>query len=144
MQPIIIKGNCYTDERGQLKYNNDFNATPIKRVYVIENAEVDTKRGWQGHQVEQRWFSALTGSFEILLIAVDNWKTPNQNLKPLVFELKASSLDILHVPSGYISCIQSKEKFSKLLVMADYALGEITDEFRYSLEAFECTKNNLC
>ena len=31
-------------------------------------------RRWQGHKVEQRWFSAMNGIFEIELIKVDDWK----------------------------------------------------------------------
>ena len=139
MQPKLIKGNCYTDARGSLKYNNDFNATAIKRVYIIENANCGIQRGWQGHKIEQRWFSALTGSFEILLLKVDDWNCPSQDLIPIKFEIKAIEFDVVYIPSGYISCIQAISENSKLLVMADYALGEIKDEYRYSLEQFNCT-----
>jgi len=140
MLPILIKGNCHSDNRGKLKYNNDFDATHIKRVYIIENKDIKFKRGWQGHQIEQRWFSALTGNFEIQLIGVDDWENPSQELQPLVFHLSSDDMDVLHVPAGYISCIQSKEDEARLLVMADYLLGEIKDEFRYPLEHFTCTK----
>ena len=141
MEPTLIHGNCHQDDRGCLKYNNDFNALEIKRIYTIENADIQFKRGWQGHKIEQRWFSVVTGKFIIQLIKVDNWENPDSKLKPFVFELSSENLDFLHVPSGYISCIQSKEENSKLLVMADFSAGEINDEYRYALDQFECTKN---
>lgn len=109
-------------------------------MYVIENESPDFKRGWQGHKIEQRWFSAITGSFEIQLINVDDWSNPDSNLKPYVFFLSSENLDILHIPQGYISCIQSKDENAKLLVMSDYLLGEINDEYKYPLEHFMCTK----
>ena len=140
MLPTIIKGSCHSDYRGNLKFNNDFSAIQIKRMYVIENESTDFRRGWQGHKIEQRWFSAITGSFEIQLINVDDWSNPDSNLKPYIFILSSENLDILHIPHGYISCIQSKDENAKLLVMSDYLLGEINDEYKYPLEHFMCTK----
>lgn len=141
MQPKLIKGNCYSDTRGNLKYNNDFSANDIKRIYIIENIDCNFKRGWQGHKIEQRWFSAITGSFKILLIQVNDWENPNCNLVPFEFVISSTEFDVIHIPAGYISCIQALEENSKLLVMANFALGEINDEYRYSLEQFNCTKN---
>jgi dTDP-4-dehydrorhamnose 3,5-epimerase-like enzyme len=140
MNPILIKGNFHQDNRGTLKYNNDFDVSQIKRVYTIENVNVQIKRGWQGHKIEQRWFSAIVGAFQVLLIEVDHWEKPNKNIEPKVYELSAETLDFLHIPAGYITCIQAKTNDAKLLVMANYALGEITDEYRFDLEQFECTK----
>lgn len=135
--PILIKGAVHNDERGSLFYNNDFDASKIKRIYYIENASISINRCWQGHKIEQRWFSAVTGSFKILLIAVDNWKQPSKNLKAQEFTVDSATLDVLHIPKRYISSILALEKFSKLLVMADYLLGEIDDEYKYPQNYFE-------
>lgn len=137
MDPEIIPGGKHSDVRGTLFYNNQFDASSIKRFYMIENADVSFRRGWQGHKVEQRWFSAINGSFEIRLVRIDNWDNPMRDTKMYVFKLDSDSLDILHVPKGYVSCIQSKELDSKLLVMADYMLGEINDEYRFDVEYFK-------
>ena len=136
MIPKIIKGDSHTDTRGTLFYNNDCDASQIKRVYVIENATTDIIRGWQGHKVEQRWFSAIKGSFKIQLIEIDHWEQPSKNLEKLTFIVKAEKLDVLHVPQGYVSSIQALEEASKLLVLADYLLGEIKDEYRYEADYF--------
>ncbi len=141
MEPNLILGNCHQDQRGILKYNNQFDASKVKRMYLIQNATREFNRGWQGHKIEQRWFSAMTGKFTIQLIKVDDWKNPDEKLKPFVFELSSEELHFLHIPSGYISCIQAQSEHAKLLVMADYHLGEINDDYRFSLEQFECTRN---
>lgn len=140
MNPTLLKGNCHADDRGNLKYNNGFNASEVKRIYIIENNATTFNRGWQGHKVEQRWFSAISGSFKIQLIKVDDWVNPSSNLNPFVFQVFSETFDVLHVPSGYISCIKSEEENSKLLVMSDYLLGESKDEYRYPLDQFNCTK----
>jgi len=137
MTPKIIKGACHKDARGSLFYNNDFDATAIKRIYVIENQSTDFVRAWRGHKIEQRWFSAIAGSFTIELIAIDHWDKPSATLERLRFELHSGSLDVLHIPAGYVSSIQLHEVGSKLLVMSDYSIGELDDEYRFEVDYFE-------
>jgi hypothetical protein len=136
MQPNIIKGAFHQDERGKLKYNNQFNAFGIKRLYFIQNRDTNFERGWQGHKIEQRWFSAVSGKFEIKVIQIDDWENPNANVTPKKFEISSDNFDVLHIPSGCITCIRATEENSKLLVMSDYLLGETNDEYRYSLDTF--------
>ena len=137
MQPLIINGNRHQDERGTLTFNNDFNALGVKRVYTIENAGLEYERAWQGHRVEQRWFSAIGGSFEIKLVEIDEWVNPSKELPIIMFILTAESLDVLHIPAGFATSIQALEKDSKLLVFADYQLGELQDEFRFPSDYFK-------
>ena len=144
MEPKIFQGNAHSDDRGTLFHNNNFDATKVKRFYIIENKDTQLIRGWQGHKIEQRWFSATQGSFKIALIEIDDWKNPSKALLPFTFELKSTQLNILHIPSGFISSIQSLEENSKLLVMADYLLGKIKDEYRYEADYFLAIKNKIC
>ena len=53
------------------------------------------------------------------------------------FEITSDRLDILHMPQGFASAIQAKEKDSKLLVMVDHALGEVNDEHRFPADYFK-------
>ena len=137
MIPEITQGGRYIDSRGTLFYNNDFDASVIKRMYMIENENTDIVRAWQGHKVEQRWFSVMKGSFRIQLIAIDHWDNPTKDLELLTFVINSEKLDVLHIPQGYVSSIQSLEPDSKLLVLADYSLGEVKDEFRFESDYFQ-------
>ncbi|MDP5200705.1 WxcM-like domain-containing protein [Flavobacterium sp. DG2-3] len=137
MEPRLITGNYHSDQRGTLLYNNDFDASLIKRIYIIENESSEFIRGWQGHQIEQRWFSVVNGKFKIQLVKIDNWEEPSVNLENLTFFIDSEKLNVLHVPKGYVSSIQSLELNSKLLVMTDYFLGEIKDEYRYDIDYFK-------
>jgi dTDP-4-dehydrorhamnose 3,5-epimerase-like enzyme len=131
MLPQIIEGNKYSDGRGKLFFNNDFDATEVKRIYFIENVNTEFVRGWQGHKIEQRWFTAVVGSFKIWVQALANYENEIEPKELFEFELNSQKLNVLHIPGGYITAIQSLEPSSKLLVMADYFLGEINDEFRF-------------
>jgi dTDP-4-dehydrorhamnose 3,5-epimerase-like enzyme len=121
--PKIIKGDSYLDERGAIIFNNTFDATVVKRIYFIENKLIEFVRAWQGHQIETRWFSAVSGSFKIKVITIDNWEHPNPKLEQKQFILKAAKLDVLLVPKGNCTSIQALEPNSKLLAMSDFLLG---------------------
>jgi dTDP-4-dehydrorhamnose 3,5-epimerase-like enzyme len=130
-KPKLIAGGVHEDDRGILHYNNEFVASDVKRIYAITNKNHDFIRAWQGHKIEKRWFSAICGAFKIRLIQIDNWESPSKNLPQLQFSLSSESLDVLLVPSGYVTSIQASEENSKLFVMADYMYGEVKDEYRF-------------
>lgn len=137
MKPTLLRGNIHKDKRGSLYYNNSFDTSIIKRIYFIENMDTSLIRGWQGHKIEQRWFSAVQGSFLIKLIKIDNWAHPTKCLICEEFSIGAQVLDVLHIPKGYVTSIQSLEVGSRLLVMTDFLMGELNDEFRYDLNYFD-------
>jgi dTDP-4-dehydrorhamnose 3,5-epimerase-like enzyme len=133
---MLLEGKKHHDDRGIITFNNDFDASRIKRIYTIENHSTDFIRGWQGHKVEQRWFACMKGSFEISVIAVDNFTNPSKDLTIQKYLLKDDVLTYLHIPAGCITAIRARKGESKLLVLADYEMGEISDEYRYSLDYF--------
>ena len=136
MEPLIINGNSHIDERGMLSFNNSFDATGVKRIYLIENLSTEIKRGWTGHAIEKRWFSATKGKFLLQVIKIDNWQNPSKNIKPLEFILSEEKLDVLLVPPGFVTTINSITDNAKLLVMADYLLGDTNDEYRFNQNYF--------
>lgn len=133
---MLLEGKKYQDERGIITYNNDFDTSQIKRIYTIENQSTEFVRGWQGHKIEQRWFACMKGSFEISVIEVDDFTQPSKDLTIQKYLLTDEVLTYLHVPKGCITAIRSKLDKSKLLVLADYGLGEIADEYRFDLNYF--------
>ena len=137
MKPRLILGDKYKDKRGVLKFCNDFDLSPVKRMYTIKNISTTFIRRWQGHKIEQRWFSVVTGKFKIDLIKIDNWENPSKELEKITFEISSKRSDVLHVPNGYVTSIQSIIDSSKLLVMSDYKMNEIDDNYKFSSEYFK-------
>jgi dTDP-4-dehydrorhamnose 3,5-epimerase-like enzyme len=135
-KPSLKKGNRYADERGVIYFNNKLNLSEVKRIYFIENKDISFKRGWQGHKIEQRWFSAVQGSFKINAIAIDNWEMPSKNLLTKTFILNSTALDALYIPSGYVTSIQALEENAKLMAMTDHRIDEINDEYRFDSNYF--------
>ena len=133
---MLLEGKKHQDERGIITFNNEFDASQVKRIYTIENHSTAYIRGWQGHKIEQRWFACMKGSFEISVIEVDDFAQPSKDLTIQKYLLKEDTLTYLYIPKGCITAIQSKTENSKLLVLADYGLGEIDDEYRFDLNYF--------
>ena len=136
MRPSLILGETFKDHRGTIQFNNYFDMDPIKRIYTIQNIDKSYIRAWQGHKIEQRWFLAVLGEFKIKLIKIDDWENPSKNLKKQIFNLSDKSYQILQIPNGYVSSIQSLKDSSKLLVMSNYSVNEINDEYRYPINYF--------
>jgi len=136
MIPRFISGNSFKDDRGELIFNNSIDLSQIKRFYTIRNKDVFFKRGWQGHEIEKRWYTAISGVFEINLILIDNWINPSNDLHRITYKLTDTSLDFLYIPPGYVTSIQSLNNNAKLLIMSDYKLHEIKDEYRFPIEYF--------
>ncbi len=136
MRPVVINGGSYSDIRGDVTYNNYFDMSSIKRIYSIQNVNTSLVRAWQGHAIERRWFSVVKGSFEIKLIKIDNWENPTKSLEVFSRIINDENFDVLCVPGGYVSSIQALEENSKLLLMSDYRLGDIEDEYRFDSNYF--------
>ena len=131
MQPSLIPGGVHLDRRGELKFNNSFKMSQIKRFYTITFKKKLDFRRWQGHKIEQRWFVAICGNFKIQLIFVDNWNKSNTKVEKINFDLSSDALNVLHIPNGYLTSIQASSDNSILLAMSDYNLNEINDEYRF-------------
>ena len=136
MQPKVIEGGVFRDHRGELKYNNSFDASKVRRLYIIENSKLELKRGWKAHKIEQRWFIVLTGSFEINVVNVENFDSPKRMKDFYKYKLDAKSMTVLHCPPGHATLIQAKERNSKLLAMGDYLLGDTEDDYRFPSDYF--------
>ena len=131
-RPYIIKGGDYTDERGQLEFFNEFDMSPIKRVYFTTHCDIEVVRAWQGHTIESRWFRCVNGSFNVKLVEIDNWENPSDDLKVFEYELTSEKQEILYIPNGYVNGFKALKEDSKLMIMSNYGFNEIeNDQIRF-------------
>ncbi len=132
MKPNLIEGGKHVDERGKLEFFNDFDMSPIKRVYFITHFDTDVVRAWQGHTIESRWFYCVKGSFIVKLVEIDNWEEPSDSLKVYEYKLIADKQQILYIPNGFANGFKALEDNSKLMIMSNYGFNEIeNDQIRF-------------
>jgi hypothetical protein len=55
----LIKGKRFVDDRGIIRFNNEFDMTAVKRMYLIEPTP-NRIRTWQGNQIENKRFSVVS------------------------------------------------------------------------------------
>ncbi|WP_153845408.1 MULTISPECIES: WxcM-like domain-containing protein [Sphingobacterium] len=139
----IIQGGSANDERGQIRFVNDFDMALVQRFYLIKNIDTELIRGWRGHRIEQRWFYVLSGSFSVNFIKINNWESPDPNLHVERIILKSSEMQILHVPSGFCTAFRALDINSELLVYADYPIAHAAlDDYTWPLSYFKNANSN--
>lgn len=135
--PTINKGGIHQDQRGEIIFFNDFDMSPIRRFYQLSNADERIQRGWRAHKLEQRWFYAVTGSFKIGVVRIDNFHQPSQNAEKQVFILDTARPEILHIPIGYATCVIAREENARLMVYANYPIAHAAnDDYLYDSNYF--------
>lgn len=133
----FLKGGFSEDERGCVSFNNTLDLNLVKRMYVIENKDAEICRAWQAHQIEKRWFVAITGTFEIRIVKIDDFENPSENLEPQNFILKGKTMDSLFIDSGFASSIKALELNSKLVVFSNFHLDEIKDDYKFDSQKWK-------
>lgn len=133
----IIQGGLAKDQRGKIRFVNDFDMSLVKRFYIIRNADIDLIRGWRAHRIEQRWFYVLSGSFSIDIVNIDNWKKPSTDLPVQKQIIDAEDGRVMHLTAGYGTALQALEPGSELLVFSDYNIDHAPfDDHTYPINYF--------
>ncbi|MDH5828689.1 WxcM-like domain-containing protein [Sphingobacterium faecium] len=132
-----IQGGVAQDERGQIRFVNDFDMTDIKRFYIIKNIDTSFIRGWRGHRIEQRWLYAISGAFSIDIVKIDDWTSPFRGLNVENRIVDSADLQVLHIAAGYATAIRALEEGSELLVYSDYPVSHAPlDNYTFPLDYF--------
>jgi len=134
---LTIKGGIASDQRGQIRFVNDFDMALVKRFYIIKNLDTELVRGWRAHRIEQRWFYVLSGAFSVEIVKIDNWENPDPDLLIERRELKSDDMQVLNVPAGYGTAFKALEADSELLVYADFPISHaVQDDYTWPLNYF--------
>jgi len=103
----IIKGNVAIDDRGSVKYVNDFDFKNVKRFYQIQNHRQGYIRAWHGHLKEGKYVYVIKGTALIgaVYFSMSYSDELAQNVQsqtdPKKFVLSSDSPSILYIPPGY-------------------------------------------
>lgn len=103
----IIKGNVAVDDRGNVKFINDFDFKNVKRFYQIQNHRQGYIRAWHGHLKEGKYVYVVKGAALIGAVYFSQSYSDElaQNIQsqndPKKFVLSSDSPSILYIPPGY-------------------------------------------
>jgi dTDP-4-dehydrorhamnose 3,5-epimerase-like enzyme len=120
----LINGGLAVDDRGSVRFVNDFDFQNVKRFYQVENHRQGFIRAWHGHKKEGKYVYVTAGS---ALIGVVNMET-NEVQK---FVLSDKSPKILWIPPGNYNGFKSLEDDTKIIFFSTSTLEEsLGDDIR--------------
>jgi len=143
-EPKIINGGMAVDDRGNLKFCNEFDFKGIKRFYQVENLNTDIIRGFHGHLQESKWVWVSKGTIKIVTVQINQntWGLDKDSKKTFILSSKKPS--ILHIPKGYAHGFKCLEKGTTIIFFSNKFLGESKDDdYRFKwdtlgTEIWEC------
>lgn len=135
---LLNKGGRHADERGTIFFFNDFDMTEVKRFYRINHPHTSVVRGWRGHKIEQRWFHVCVGIFEIKIVEIDNWDSPNPDVQSTAIILSAEQDEVLYIAKGYATSFKALTPNSEMIVFADFSIEHAkNDDYIFPADYFK-------
>lgn len=97
----LIPGGRASDDRGTLKFVNDFDVSKARRFYVVTNHRSGFIRAWHGHEREGKYVTVLQGAAIVAAVRVDDWKKPDPGARVHRYVLSEGNPSVLFIPPGY-------------------------------------------
>jgi len=128
---VLFNGGSFVDDRGILRFVNDFDFSDIKRFYQVENHERGFIRAWHGHKNEGKYVYVAKGSAWIGVINMEN------NTLIEKFVLSDKTPKILYISPGNYNGFQTLEENTILLFFSSSTIEESKgDDYRVPYEKF--------
>lgn len=127
----LLIGNTFVDDRGTLRFVNDFNFEGVKRFYQVENHEKGFIRAWHGHRKESKYVYVAKGSAWIGVVDMD------REINAERYVLSDKSPKVLFIPPGKYNGFQTLEENTIILFFSTATTEESKgDDIRHPYEKF--------
>ncbi len=114
---ITYIGGISVDDRGSVRFVNDFDFTNVKRFYQVENHREGFIRAWHGHRHEGKYVYVTSGT---ALIGVVNMDTELIS----VHVLSAKQPRVLFIPPNNYNGFKSLEDNTSIMFFSTSTLEE--------------------
>jgi dTDP-4-dehydrorhamnose 3,5-epimerase-like enzyme len=126
--PHTIPGGVAVDDRGSVRFVNDFDFKNVKRFYQVQNHRSGFIRAWHGHQHEAKFVYVASGS---ALIGAANMGT--QVVEKFI--LSSQSPKVLFIPAGYANGFKTLEENTIILFFSTSDLNSsLNDDIRFDYD----------
>lgn len=99
--PRLIRGGIAVDDRGALRFVNDFQFPGVKRFYCVTNHQAGFVRAWHAHRREAKFVTVLQGAAIVGAVRIDDWESPNPAAVVERHVLSSAQPAVLAIPAGY-------------------------------------------
>ncbi len=126
--PSLILGGVAVDDRGSVRFLNDFNFENVKRFYQVQNHRQGFIRAWHGHNHEAKYVYVASGS---ALVGAVNMETDEVKK----FVLSSQTPRVLFIPAGYANGFKTLEDNTIILFFSTSSLNEsLNDDIRFDYD----------
>lgn len=134
-QAELIAGKIAIDDRGSVKFVNDFTFTDIKRFYQVENHSPEIIRAWHGHLKEAKYVFVSAGTALVAVVKITDTKQPDRNAEVKRFILSAKQPSILYIPPGFANGFRVYHSHTCIQFFSTSSLEEsLNDDYRFSYD----------
>lgn len=128
----ILKGDLIVDDRGDVRFVNDFDFSNVKRFYIVKNHTSQFIRAWHGHKKEGKYVSVVKGVALVCSVKIDNWENPSRNLPINRIVLSEHKPTVMYIPPGHANGFMSLTNDTTLIFYSTSKLQDsLNDDFRY-------------
>ncbi len=143
----MITGGVSVDDRGSVRFVNDFNFDTVKRFYQVENHSAGFVRAWHGHKHEGKYIYVVKGSALVGAVSLDTMidiKENSLSVIPDIYKTVLSAVNprILFIPPGYANGFKTLEQGTIVQFFSTSTLEEsIKDDFRFDYDIVDIWKD---
>lgn len=135
----ILQGGTAADDRGTVKFVNDFDFSGVKRFYQVENHRSGFIRAWHAHRKEGKYVYVVTGA---ALIGVVEFEKEDAEVKKFV--LCEELPKILWIPPGYANGAMSLREGTKIMYFSTASMEETQgDDIRFDHDKWDIWKEDF-
>lgn len=118
----LISGGIAVDDRGSVRFVNDFDFSSVKRFYQVENHTPGFIRAWHGHKLEAKYVyvvkgTALVGAVELGIKA-----------EPGKYILTAAKPSVLFIPANHANGFMTLEPDTVVMFFSTATMAETKDD----------------
>jgi dTDP-4-dehydrorhamnose 3,5-epimerase-like enzyme len=134
--PSITKGGLAVDDRGTLRFVNDFNFDGVKRFYMVENHAAGFIRAWHGHRHEAKYVYVVSGAALVVAVRLEDARLDLPIEKAFRTVVSDSAPAIVRIPGGYYNGFKTLTPGCRVIFFSDASLEESkSDDLRLPFEA---------
>jgi len=144
----IINGGVAIDDRGSVRFVNDFNFEGVKRFYQVQNQTAGFIRAWHGHNKEGKYVYVDKGTAIVGAVPMETMIDLKDGVaidKSVIFKtvLSAGNPKVLFIPAGYANGFKSLEKDTIIQFFSTSTLEEsLGDDIRFDYNLVDLWKED--
>jgi dTDP-4-dehydrorhamnose 3,5-epimerase len=144
IEDMILRtnGDIATDDRGIIRFVNDFHFENVKRFYQVENHEAGFIRAWHGHKKEGKYVYVAKGSILLGIISMEENRDERFILTQRTNEryrivLTAGKPQILFIPPGCYNGFKTLQPDTIVFFFSTLTMEEAQgDDYRLKYDEF--------